>query len=319
MPAASTRPAERAHGIGEIQRSRMLLAAAGAARERGAAAVSVSDVVTRAGVSRRTFYEIFRDREDCLGGTLEEALARAARRVLPAWEGEAGWREAVRQALLAFLLFLDEEPAFGMFLLVDSLGAGDRALARRAEAVDVLVDAVDAGRRLARSPASLSRVSAEGVVGAVLAIVHDRLLERCRLADDASMTGLLCQLTGVVLLPYLGPAAAAREASRVRVQPARPGVQPAPAGDDLRDLAIRLTHRTALVLRVLALHPGVSNREAGVRAGIADQGQVSKLLWRLARAGLLENTGGSRERGEPNAWRLTATGVRVERAIRDPA
>jgi hypothetical protein len=46
-----------------------------------------------------------------------------------------------------------------------------------------------------------------------------------------------------------------------------------------------------------------------IAAGIADQGQISKLLARLHSLGLLENTGGDHAKGEPNAWHLTARGV----------
>jgi hypothetical protein len=47
-----------------------------------------------------------------------------------------------------------------------------------------------------------------------------------------------------------------------------------------------------------------------------DQGQVSKLLARLERIGLMQNTGGGQARGEPNAWWLTPKGVQVEQSIR---
>jgi AcrR family transcriptional regulator len=288
--------------------------------------VSVSDVVGRAGVSRRTFYEVFADREECLRAVLEEALARAAARVLPAWVGEAEWRAAVSAALQAFLAFLDEQPTFGMFLLVDSLGAGDWALARRAQVVDALIDAVDAGRPLARSSVSLSRVTAEGVVGAVLAILHARLLDAGHdatsfpTASPRSMTGMLGQLTSIVLLPYLGPAAAARQAGKpLPSTSSEPMTQALLPGEELRDLKIRLTYRTARVVGSIAQLNGggscPSNREVGAHSGIADQGQISKLLSRLANAGLVENMA-SRERGERNAWRLTAKGALVERAIR---
>jgi AcrR family transcriptional regulator len=294
----------------------MLIAAAWAARERGAAAVCVTDVVTRAGVSRRTFYEIFRDREECLQAALEEAIVRAAARVLPAWRGDEGWREAIKAALLAFLCFLDEEPRLGMFLVVDSLGGGDWMLARRAAVMESLIEAVDRGRAVGRSSAGLSRVTAEGVVGAVLSIVHARLHARS-LGDRSPMRGLLGQLMGILVLPYLGPAAAIRERDR---SPSKTLSEPvAPAGDELRDLDIRLTYRTVRVLRaVRELDEGEgrpSNREVGAHAGIVDPGQVSKLLSRLARADLVENLGGG-EHGEPNAWRLTAKGAQIERAAR---
>ena len=61
---------------------------------------------------------------------------------------------------------------------------------------------------------------------------------------------------------------------------------------------------------------GPSNREVADRAGIQDPGQVSKLLARLERLGLLANTGGGHVKGEPNAWALTPRGSGVAQSIR---
>ncbi|MHB1537550.1 MAG: MarR family transcriptional regulator, partial [Solirubrobacteraceae bacterium] len=126
---------------------------------------------------------------------------------------------------------------------------------------------------------------------------------------------LLGELMAIVVLPYLGAAAAGREARR----PLPPAPQPllASGSDALRGLEIRLTYRTVMVLRAIAASEGASNRQIAAAAGIADQGQVSKLLARLARAGLIENArepaAGPRE---CNSWNLTATGLAVERATR---
>jgi DNA-binding IclR family transcriptional regulator len=76
-----------------------------------------------------------------------------------------------------------------------------------------------------------------------------------------------------------------------------------------------LTYRTARVLEGVAELPGGSNRVVAERAGIHDAGQVSKLLARLERLGLLVNTGEGHAKGEPNAWSLTAKGERVARSI----
>jgi DNA-binding IclR family transcriptional regulator len=61
--------------------------------------------------------------------------------------------------------------------------------------------------------------------------------------------------------------------------------------------------------------PGASNREVASAAGIADQGQVSKLLTRLESLGLVRNDGGGHVKGAPNAWVLSRRGEEVERAI----
>jgi DNA-binding MarR family transcriptional regulator len=84
----------------------------------------------------------------------------------------------------------------------------------------------------------------------------------------------------------------------------------------LRDLEMRLTYRTVRVLSAIANDPGSSNRSLGDAAGIGDQGQVSKLLARLQRLGLIENKGiGAATRGEPNAWTLTGKGHDVHDTI----
>jgi DNA-binding MarR family transcriptional regulator len=48
---------------------------------------------------------------------------------------------------------------------------------------------------------------------------------------------------------------------------------------------------------------------------MTDQGQTSKLLKRLERAGLIENAGPGRDSGEPNAWRLTPRGQEIDTAL----
>ena len=160
-------------------------------------------------------------------------------------------------------------------------------------------------------------LTAEGLVGAAMAILYARLLKDKR----EPLTGLLGELMGMIVLPYLGPAAARREQARpapvrslapVRVAAVSVRGQP----DPLEGVPMRLTYRTARVLEGAREHPGASNRELADHAGIHDPGQVSKLLNRLGRIGLLANTGhGAHLKGESNAWSLTAKGEQVTRSI----
>jgi hypothetical protein len=78
---------------------------------------------------------------------------------------------------------------------------------------------------------------------------------------------------------------------------------------------VRLTYRTLRELAVIAAQSGLSNGDVGKQAGISDQGQISKLLARLARLGPTVNTGEGQVVGGPNAWRLTSRGRALERAI----
>jgi AcrR family transcriptional regulator len=297
-----------------IQRARILAAMGEVVAEQGVAGATVATVVARAGVSRRTFYELFSDREACFLAAFDHAIAHATAVVLPAYEGALGWRERVRAGLAAWLGLLDAEPDLGALCVVHSLGAGPVALERRGEIVSALIAVVDEGRgvaqRGARKGASLAPLTAEGVVGAVLAVIHARLAAPSR----RPMVGLLGELMSMIVLPYLGVAAANKEL--VRPVPVAAGHPRRVVGDPLRDLDMRLTYRTVRVLIAIATNPGGSNRQVGEAAEIADQGQISKLLQRLASLGLIQNTGAGHQRGEANAWRLTARGHDLERTIR---
>jgi hypothetical protein len=177
--------------------------------------------------------------------------------------------------------------------------------------VGVLVDVVSEGEGAGRQGSGQSALSAEGVVGAVLSVVHARLQR----GETDSLVALVNPLMGMIVLPYLGPAAARRESERpMPTLPPRP--QPR-RGDPLRDLDMRLTYRTVRVLVAIASSPGASNRQVAEAAGIADQGQISKLLLRLQNLGLIRNVGEGAMRGEPNAWRLTPKGQDVESTIRE--
>jgi AcrR family transcriptional regulator len=301
-------------GVVKIQRARMIAALAEVARERGVGATTVAHVVARSGVSRRTFYELFEDRDDCFRAAFGLAVEYAAQRVVPAFRAGPSWRERMRGGLGALLEFLEDEPNLGALCVVDALGAGPRALALRAEIVGVLVDAVDEGRAQAKGRLAPTRLMAEGIVGAVLAVLHARLATGDGDGGGARppTVDLLGPLMAIVVLPYEGQAAAAREAARLT--PTRPRVASAP-GDPLRDLEMRLTYRTVRVLLAIAACPGASNREVADASGVQDQGQISKLLARLEHLGLIHNTGVGSSRGGPNAWSLTTRGGEIERTI----
>jgi AcrR family transcriptional regulator len=288
---------------------RILAAMVQVACEHGVGSASVARVVGMAGVSKRTFYDLFEDREECLLVAIEQAVALAGERVSAACETQERWVDRVRAGLVALLVLFDEEPGLARLCVVESAAAGSGALACRGEVLDQLARLIDGGRAAARrQPPSFT---AEGVVGGVLSVIHGRLLN----PDAGTLLELANPLMSFIALPYLGGGAARIELSRPVPAVAAPGKRngtPSPPGG----LDMRLTYRTMSVLVAIASRPGLSNSEVSVRAGITDQGQISKLLGRLARVGLVENTGDGRSNGVAKAWRLTCTGEQVERAIR---
>ncbi len=263
-------------------------------------------------MSRRTFYEVFSDRDDCLLAAFEDALERAAQRVVPVFGAGGRWRERVRRGLTELLAFFDEEPAVARLLVSESLAAGGMVAQRRGEVVAVLVDAVEGGRAEGRGSAQLPALTGEGVVGGAVSIVQRVIATG---PPDGGLVGLVNPLMGLIVLPYLGFAASQRELDRPVDAPVSVAGD-GPVVDPFRPAGLRLTYRTVRVLLAVAENPGASNRLVGGVAEIRDQGQISKLLGRLSRLGLVENSGLTPGQGAPNSWVLTASGERMARSIR---
>jgi AcrR family transcriptional regulator len=305
--------------VNDAQRVRMLSAAAQVVNEHGYTGMSVARVTGRAGVSRRTFYDLFKDRLDCFLAVFDDGIARATMIAGVAYEAAPeDWAERIRAGLAALLGFFDKEPGLGALLVVDALGAGPCVLERRARVLKALARIVDEGRsggdnRDGESTEAMvapPALTAEGTVGAVLSVIHARMLQR---DGHSRLQGLLNELVSMIVLPYRGAVAAEQELSRPVPRP--PSTPPRPTRDPLEGLGMRLTYRTLRVLAVVAADPGASNRRVGEQAGVHDQGQISKLLARLERFGLVANTGEGQSQGEANAWALTARGLEVEHAI----
>jgi AcrR family transcriptional regulator/DNA-binding MarR family transcriptional regulator len=300
--------------VADVQRARMLAAMVDVAAERGVADTAIAHVVARSGVSRRTFYDIFTDREDCFLAAFDDAVERAAETIGPVCMAAHGWRDRMREGLTALLGFCERNPKLAHLLFVSSLNAGPVALARRTAVLERLQLLVDEGRqesrRKAGAPASLT---AEGIVGAVAGVMHARLATH----RSPRLLELANPLMSMIVLPYLGRAAADRELTRtVR---SVPSPKPRQESNALQRVEMRLTYRTIRVLLEVADNPDASNRHIANSAGIVDQGQISKLLARLQGLGLVKKAGASAIKGAPNAWRLTARGHELSKAIKQQA
>ena len=305
----------------EIQRARLLTGALVAVQERGYAAVMVGSITRQARVSRRTFYELFENREACLAALVEDILGAIETQLTQANLAGLVWREQVRGGLWVILSFFEREPALARMLVVESARGGPQVQELREQALARLVRVVDGGREHAGARAAeCSALTAEGLVGAALGILYTRLAR----PQQGSLTGLLGELVGMIVLPYQGPAAARAERDRSLPRTQAPETPTAMAGvfavvedDPLQALPMRVTYRTARVLQCVEQQPGASNRDIAGEAGVKDPGQISKLLARLERLGLLENLGeGAHTKGEANAWKLTQLGWQVAQRLR---
>lgn len=311
FPAAGFEDAGRRASLADLQRLRIVNGMIDVACEQGTANATIAQVVERSGVSRRTFYELFADRDECFLAAFDQALAYAADRVVPAYESRKSWREAVRAGLIAMLSLFDEEPRLAQMLVCESLSGGSLALARRGELLERLRQILEGGRVHARRGAASLPLLGEGVLGGVLMVLHRHV----SLASEGSMLELTNSLMSMIVLPYLGPAAAQRELGLPVASPAAGASSGPLARDPFKVAGMRLTYRTVRVLTAISQRDGVSNRAIGRAAGIEDQGQASKLLARLQRLGLIENRYGKSGQGAPNSWVLTEEGRRMTDGI----
>jgi AcrR family transcriptional regulator/DNA-binding MarR family transcriptional regulator len=313
----STRDSPPREDVEDFQRARIVSAMVEVASELGYLGAAVAPVVARAGVSRRTFYELFEGREDCFLAAFDWGIEQGRRTMVEAYGSQRSWRERIRHGLAALLVLLDSEPQLARACVIEALGAGRLVLQRRLEVLDEMTAALDASAPRSRGATGLPLLTAEGIVGGAFSVVHGRLLEQDR--APGSLIALHGQLMALIALPYLGPQAAGEELTRAAPETPTPtpvGSRAEGGGGRLLErLDMRLTYRTVRCLTFIAEHPGSSNREIARGAEVSDEGQASKLLARLVKLDLIAN---SRPPGPgfPNRWALTAHGQRVLGAVK---
>jgi AcrR family transcriptional regulator len=164
------------------QRDRMLKAMAHSVSEQGYAKTSVADVLTRAGVSRETFYEQFSSKEDCFLATFDKSaeilLTQLARVASDTPDGDPFDR-----IIGAYLDALAAEPAYGRVFLVEGQSVGSDAVRRRAAIQGRFADGLV---ELLGARAEHERFACEVLVAAIGAMVTTRLA----LGEHASLNEL---------------------------------------------------------------------------------------------------------------------------------
>src|SRR3954451_3111875 len=129
------------------QRERLLDAAAAAMAEQGDAELTVRDLIDRAGVSRRTFYQLFEDKIDCVFAAHERAFERLGKVIVDACRAEVSWPDRVAAAMAAALGFAVEAPDEARLIVVTCHTASEPKLASRGHAAhEKLADLLRAGR-----------------------------------------------------------------------------------------------------------------------------------------------------------------------------
>jgi AcrR family transcriptional regulator len=199
--------------VAASQRARLLEAVGRAVAEKGYAAATIDDIVRGAGVSKKTFYEHFRDKLDCFLAAYEAASDELLGRLREAQSGPEGWLERTRAGIAAYLRWLAAEPALARVFLIEVAAAGPVAAERRERIRDryaeVLRDLQDDAR--AEIPA-LPRLPAE-VFHALVAAVDELVVRRIRESGATALPELEPVLLYLQVALLAGPQAAAEAAT----------------------------------------------------------------------------------------------------------
>lgn len=193
--------------IARSQRERLLEAAIRVVAEKGYAATTVADMTREAGISRTTFYEMFDDKEGCFLAAYDRVVDALVRRVSAAYETEDGWPNRARAGLATLLEALASEPETARLALVDVGAAGPAAQRRFRAALQRLTPFFEEGRDYAPGGRNLPANTSRMAIGAVAGLIADELAE----GRAEGLPDLLSDVLFATLVPYIGPAAAARE------------------------------------------------------------------------------------------------------------
>ena len=226
----------------------------------------------------------------------------------------------MRAAVAELFGMVEENPARARLCVVEALAGGVRTTASRETLLRTSATALETRYRLDTGVEMPEQLAGQVATAAVAGLVHSRLVA----PGVEGWNALVGRAMYAIVLPYLGPGAAREELER----PPPPARDPAGARPSVvhGSAGFRMTYRTLRVLQAVAEHPGRSNREVAARAGAVDPGQISKLLGRLERAGIVqngaprsaENGGGQRGRPTPNEWLLTQSGEALLGIHREP-
>jgi AcrR family transcriptional regulator len=192
------------------QRERILSAVAQAVAELGYAEMSVEAVIARAGVSRRTFYEHFRNKEDAFFAAYDAAVHQVVRHIRRAYLNEATAQERLRAGVKAFLQFLAGGPELARMCIVEVLAAGPRAIARRNEAMRMFAEIIEDNIHELVPSCRRPALTAETIVGGIHEAVFSRILtgridELPGLADDLLVAILMLDVDPQELSPGTPP------------------------------------------------------------------------------------------------------------------
>jgi AcrR family transcriptional regulator len=152
-----------------------------AVAEHSYGATTIAHVVSHAGVSRKTFYEHFRDKEHCFLAMYDTGISFVLGRLVEALEAAPDPRARLVEGLRTFLTVLSEEPAFCQAIVLEVYAVGPAGVAKRRAVLQVFAGRyLEVNRQAREADSSIEPLSGDvalGVVGAILECVASRIEE----------------------------------------------------------------------------------------------------------------------------------------------
>ncbi|HUB73381.1 MAG TPA: TetR/AcrR family transcriptional regulator [Solirubrobacteraceae bacterium] len=164
--------------VARNQRTRLYGGMIEAVSRRGYKRTTVAHVIALAGVSRRAFYELFANKEECFLATYDIVVMRARKRMLDAWTAERGWANRVHAACRTLLDDIAEEPKGPHLVLVDALGVGPKARERLLLSGFTFERLVSSAFSQPPDGIGFPRLTSRGIVGGVRNVIFTRMLEQ---------------------------------------------------------------------------------------------------------------------------------------------
>lgn len=194
------------------QRGRLLDGVVRSTAERGYLGMRVTDILGYAGVSRKTFYEHFSDKEECFLAAYDHHMADLLSVTAEAFEGPdlKSWPARISAGLVALLERLAENPDVARMCFVEVIGAGDKALAKREAALRNFTYFIDAGR--GEASGDVPGVTALALLGGISELIASEVLH----GSPSRLDQLAPDVVYLVCLPFLSPARVRKERERVR-------------------------------------------------------------------------------------------------------
>ncbi|MBW8060013.1 MAG: TetR/AcrR family transcriptional regulator [Solirubrobacterales bacterium] len=195
--------------IAQHQRARIISALAEETAEKSYRAVTVANIVRRAGIARNTFYDNFSSKEDCFLAASEFAVKEALRRVDDTASKVDTWPARVNAGLAAFLHYVASEPALARTCIVEALSAGPAAVERYERSIQAFLPLFRMGRKVSPNGNQLPETLEETIVGGIFWIIYQRII----MGHTEQIEKLLPELVEFSLAPYIGAEAAKRTAA----------------------------------------------------------------------------------------------------------